>query len=36
MEEIKDEEVSDVFSEDGADQRDGFGKIRADQRDKFK
>ena len=34
-EEIEDEEVSDVFSEDGADQRDGFCKIRADQRDKF-
>ena len=31
MEEIEDEEVSDVFSEDGADQRDGFSKIRADQ-----
>ena len=35
MEEIEDEEVSDVFSEDGADQRDGFSKIRADQRDEF-
>ena len=33
VEEIEDEEVSDVFSEDGADQRDGFSKIRADQRD---
>ena len=31
--EIEDEEVSDVFSEDGEDQRDGFSKIRADQRD---
>ena len=35
VDEIEDEEVSDVFSEDGADQRDGFSKIRADQRDKF-
>ena len=35
VEEIEDEEVSDVFSEDGADQRDGFSKIRADQRDEF-
>ena len=33
MEEIEHEEVSDAFSEDGADQRDGFRKIRADQRD---
>ena len=33
VEEIEDEEVSDAFSEDGADQRDGFRKIRADQRD---
>ena len=33
--EIEDEEVSDVFSEDGADQRDGSIKIRADQRDGF-
>ena len=33
VEEIEDEEVSDAFSEDGADQRDGFSKIRADQRD---
>ena len=35
VEEIEHEEVSDVFSEDGADQRDGFGKIRADRRGKF-
>ena len=35
MEEIEDEEVSDAFSEDGADPRDGSGKIRADQRDGF-
>ena len=27
VEEIEDEEVSDVFSEDGADQRDGFAKF---------
>ena len=33
VEEIEDEEVSDAFSEDGADRRDGFSKIRADQRD---
>ena len=33
VEEIEDEEVSDAFSEDGADQRDGFSKIRADQCD---
>ena len=33
VEEIEHEEVSDVFSEDGADHRDGFIKIRADQRD---
>ena len=33
VEEVEDEEVSDAFSEDGADQRDGFSKIRADQRD---
>ena len=32
MNEIEDEEVSDAFSEDGADQRDGFSKSRADQR----
>ena len=29
----KTKEVSDAFSEDGADQRDGFSKIRADQCD---
>ena len=33
VEVFEDEEVNDVFSEDGADQRDGFGKIRAGQRD---
>ena len=36
VEEIEDEEVSDAFSEDGADQRDEFSKIRADQRDKLR
>ena len=35
VKEMEDEEVSDAFSEDGADQRDGFSKIRADQRDEF-
>ena len=35
MEEIEDEEVSDAFSEDGADQRDGLSKIREDRRDGF-
>ena len=35
VQEIEDEEVSDAFSEDGADQRDEFSKIRADQRDEF-
>ena len=35
VEEMEHEEVSDAFSEDGADQRDGFSKIRADQRDEF-
>ena len=27
VEEIEDEDVSDAFSEDGADQRDGFSKF---------
>ena len=35
VEEMEDEEVSDAFSEDGADQRDGFSGSRADQRDGF-
>ena len=35
VEKIEDEEVSDAFSDDGADQRDGFSKIRADQRNGF-
>ena len=35
VEKIEDEEVSEVFREHGADQRDGFSKIRADQRDNF-
>ena len=30
MEEMEDEAVSDAFNEDGADQRDGFSKLRAD------
>ena len=33
--EMEDEEVSDAFSEDGADQCDGLSNIRADQRDGF-
>ena len=35
VEEIEDEEVSDAFSEDCADQRGGFSNTRADQGDEF-
>ena len=34
VEELVDEKASDALSEDGADQRDGFSRSRADQRDR--